>query len=1046
MEPLSLKPRQPVETPIENWDDDDDLQGIEDLPLRNVSSTTLGSNPHHRDSVSSRLSARSDRESTGAKDEDWQVVLPPDDEKSTADAISSAIRAGIPIPQNVPSSALIGGTIKRLEGRKLKKAIADVWEDELEIPKAQDGGLKLIKRDQADHDILMHLPSTESPSPSPRPKHPTLKSTFMERLTSSTASNALDKFKDTDGEDFGDVPTIKLAKTRSTPKPISFIPPSANTATKPTTKPTKAPENFEEDFEFPDDGQPLRLSTQREMPKTPAPQMDESLDMEWAEGSLGTRFGGTKRDVRSIPSSSVSAFSPSSSSRFTGGESEDEGLDDLILPAGPFKFEEALQKRLENVSPDPIEQTTATSAGQAPIKSDKAPKDDFFSGIDIGDGEVFDSGKLTLNRNIKAKVIRQTSPKRTAAMTLTFTNKGDPGTSKIPRPQLHDRPRYNLEPVSESGGPIPHYRRPGSRIMGHSAQSSLSSIPTPAAPSTSQTTAPSTPSRRGLATSASREALKAAPSPNSALLKSKRSMPVMSRNQPMSTRMQPSYQRPPSRGADFGSRQAIPSRPKTPIDRHGLESNLANSKKSQTPFLPAGSSNSQSHHISARNSRYPLRPGSSDSNENIIVNRPLSRLSHPHRPSTPSSSSRIHHAPEALAREAASKRTLTKPTRRRAFGDGNELDIFDDLPTSASSESKFTKQPIARGAPKSVQMRSKLGIHAQNNSSTTSLDSHPAPPQTPTVPPSPMKQGHVPSFARDTTATRLAREQKQQRMGTVSSALHSTPSLPTVRETGGPLSTLSGNFGNKHHGPPSTSKNINSPIAHRSKKKPPPQKKPFLIKPLNDAAVNSANLSKNMSWNADLVRWEGNENALTPFDAPASILQPSALSLASPASPSAGKTPALIANVGASKGVQMSGGMVFDPSQMRWLKVGRAGPGRSDSNSKSSENAEDDEDPFAGLEDLVEGPIKPKGMQGRGDSFGASSEASRFKKTFDDDEDQLVGEEFDVGPDFVRRQRAEEDRWRNKVAGWVGPGVGREEGDTWKWTIRQKALELRGMI
>lgn len=501
-----------------------------------------------------------------------------------------------------------------------------------------------------------------------------------------------------------------------------------------------------------------------------------------------------------------------------------------------------------------------------------------------------------------------------------------------------------------------------------------------------------------------------------------------------------------------------PPRPKTPVDRSGAESSLANSRKPPIPFLPAGMSHAQSHHVSTKNSRF-ARPGSSDSSENIPVNRPLSRLSHPHRPITPTASSRTNHAPEALAREAASKRTLTKPTRRRAFGDGNELEIFDDLPTSASSESKFIKQPIARGAPKSVQMRSKFGMQTTNssntslrtiynNSSTASLESHPAPPQTPTVPPSPMKHGNVPSFARDTAATRHAREQKSQRMGSVSGALNTAASLPTVRESGGPLASLSANFIHNKPGPPPSSKNLASPMPHRLKKKGnlPPQK-PRLIKPLNEAAVNSAKSLKGMSWNPTLFRWEGNENALATFDVPAPSLQPSLMSLHSPVSPSAGKAPALIANVGASKGVQMSGGMVFDPCQMRWLKVGRGGVARPDSNPMSPDAAEDDEDPFAGLDDLDDGPVKPKCMERRNDSFGASaaSEGGR-KNVLDEEEEQLVGEEFDVGPDFVRRQRVEEERWRSKVAGWVGEGIGREEGVAWKWGIRDKAVEFRGLI
>ena len=42
---------------------------------------------------------------------------------------------------------------------------------------------------------------------------------------------------------------------------------------------------------------------------------------------------------------------------------------------------------------------------------------------------------------------------------------------------------------------------------------------------------------------------------------------------------------------------------------------------------------------------------------------------------------------------AVAKRSLTKPTRRRNFGDGSELELFDDLPTSSAMEGKFIKNP-----------------------------------------------------------------------------------------------------------------------------------------------------------------------------------------------------------------------------------------------------------------------------------------------------------------------------------------------------------------
>ena len=1032
---LTLKPRQPVEDEVECWDDDDDLQGIEDLQFRPAPTTAIASSfsnqpshnreslsssnqpSHHRDSISSRLSTRSDVDSNGGGDEDFQVLLPTDDEVSTTTAIASAKSAGIPIPTNVPSSALLGGTIKRLGGRRIKKVLGgDDWGEDLELPKMEDGGLTLKKSDEKDFpEALRQISGAFSQSPSPASSLAGM-DPAQSAQPLKPVMTALDKFRDEEGDDefFGDIATIKVAKSRPTPKTINFIPPPT------TTKVAKDVENFENDLEFPSDGEPLRLSTRKEGPKTPpVSQANDDFDTEWAEGSLGTRFGGTKRDGRSNRSSSISALSPSVSSCLTA-ESEDEGLDGLILPDGPLKFEEALKKRLENASLDVVDPRS-----EKQVEKPTAPKEDFFAGIDIGDGDVFDSGKLTLNRNIKHKAARQTSPVRRTAMTLTFTNKPQATTTatRIPKPQGHDRVRSKLEPVSESGGPVPSYQRPRSS---HSAKSSLSGIPAPSTSSSSNITAPSTP-RRSLMSKSSEHGQKVEPTTTGAqLLRSKRSMPVL-RGQPSPARSQPLYPRPSSR-ADHSTRQTIPSRPKTPVDRVGAESSLANTRKPPVPFLPAGTSHAQSHHISIKTTRHLRRPGSSDSNEQgPLNNRPISRLSNVIRSGTPNgsrASSRKDIAPESLAREAASKRHITKPTRRRAFGDGSELEVFDDLPTSATIESKFVKQPIGRGAPKST-FRSRLGQVQIPSQSRT---------ETP-APRSPTKPDFTPRFARDTNASRIARE---QRTGAVNahplresaSITHLAPlregtatNIHPPREVGGPLVPLTSTNWKSAipaKGPPATpslARNKTRKHAHQ-----PPQK-PCLIKPLGDH-VNSAKSVNGMHWNPTLFRWEGNEIVLAPFDAPVPAAQ-----LSPKSSPGMKPAPALIANVGATKGVQVVGGMVFDPQRMCWLKMGR-GHGTS-SNPKSPDSVEEDEeeDPFAGLEDLDEGK-----------SIGGNTEDSKGKNGgggsggYGGDDEWLVGEEFDVGPEFVRRQRVEEEKWKRKVDGWTGPG--REGGDAWKWAIR----------
>src|SRR6202012_2787012 len=116
---------------------------------------------------------------------------------------------------------------------------------------------------------------------------------------------------------------------------------------------------------------------------------------------------------------------------------------------------------------------------------------------------------------------------------------------------------------------------------------------------------------------------------------------------------------------------------------------------------PAGASAAQSQHVSikAATGRHYRRNDSDGSNEGgLVAQRSISRLAY--RPETPGRGGAGRGTLTQAELVAAAKKTVTKPTRRRNFGDGTELEIFDDLPTSASLESKFIKQPIGRGAPK----------------------------------------------------------------------------------------------------------------------------------------------------------------------------------------------------------------------------------------------------------------------------------------------------------------------------------------------------------
>ncbi|KAH8716822.1 hypothetical protein GQ44DRAFT_775775 [Phaeosphaeriaceae sp. PMI808] len=844
---------------FESWDDGD-FEDNDGLLFKNSAIQTL----------SSRMSVRSES-NTG--DDDWQVLLTPNDDFSTNRAIRSAKQAGIPIPTSVPSSALLGGTIKRLGKKKSTRKIHvdDDWANDLELPTNVHQGLKL-----------------------------------------------------------------------------------------------KAP-----------------------LPLTPAEEQDDFDD--WGEGSLGIRFAGTRRDARGARSSSVSAMSPSLGSCMTL-ESEDDDLNGLVLPTEPLDFNARLEKikKMQLPTPDasplppqhyreppptsapavlpyaelPSSPTgpTAWASPESPtaplLESPRAPstkpkavhdEEDFLDGLDFGGGDIFDNGKLTLNRNVVVKKSLPKLPTPPAARpstTITFTDR--PAISRIPRPLPSSSSRTRLTPVYENGA---------------STQSTSRPIPT--------------------TTSAQ-------------LLRAKRSAPVL------------------------------------------RSSNLAPTR-GHVPFLPAGGgSNAQSHHVMSKSSQPQLRRDSDPRRPQSPSMRPYSRAETPSRTGV-----RRDLAPSALSRHPPPKK-LTQPQRKRNYGDGHELDLFDDLPTSATKEKVYEKAPRNVASNKSLRQQ-------PSNSRLPMVDRMATPmPQTPRSPP---KVDHTPRFARDTAASRNAREQRLA--GTRSRA--EGPIAPRPMSWAAQVAARS----------PHT-----SPNAHKKKGS---GQKPQLIRQMTQPYTYN---EKGMVYNPTMQRWEGNEEALVSFTLPNNSTTTLALTTAStptfappghslnrphdrshslshtalssihaaqksfssrmakmnpPPAPApvvapmpvpSPPRPALISQISAPRGVLHEGAMVFDPVKMKWLKKARLS---NDPHSPSE--LEDEEDPFAGIEDFKDN----ESGAGRSNMPGDAHPP-------DGDDPSFIGEEFDVGPSFTRRQKEEEAIWRRRVEGWVG-GM-RDSGEQrggWRWAIRDFA-------
>lgn len=725
MEPLTLQLRHDHVEAIECWDDDDDLQCNEDIQFRTASAATsvTGSSVRrsgHRDSISSRLSARSDLDSTtGADEEDWQVQLLENDELANEEAITSAKKAGIPLPANVPKSALLGGTIKRLGRKRPRKNLADDWSEDVELPDSEYLKLK-DPNERIFPETLRHINSTVT-SPVKSSPSPFWGDSLHPALTAS-----LDILRDENDEfDTQDVPTIKL------PKPPSS---QQTTPIKHDLQADTAGEDIEptyQDFELPASNLPLNLPSRKFNTATSSPFPDD-FDIDWSEGSIGVRFGGTARDRRSNPSSSVSVASPSVSSCLTG-ESEDDGFDGLVIPEEPLDLETSLKKR-QNSKPTPAVQPHPKQTEDNSQTQESKDTDDFFCDLEVEGGNVFKpSNNLALNPNVKCKTECPESPARRSATTITFTNTNTSPRTRIPRPSGHDRPlSTHLETVSESGAPISNFRSP-SRSHGHSSHSSVSSLSGSGTMSTSPS--PKYSSRRLVGTRISRDSLVGGRTPaGQQQLKPKRSMPTMRGIYQQNTSV-PSPQCSPLHRE--GTRQVSAStvRLKPPVDRVGYESKSVD-RRTHAPFIPAGASQSKSHHATVKSHRPARRTNSESSGEAFHPQGTASRIA------------QSGTSPET----AASKRTLTKPGRRRHFGDGSELELFDDLPTSSTAESRFVKNPTGRGAPRSLRRR-------LSQSQTV-----PPRAETPTQPPTsinvPKTPGSTPRFARDTNASRNAREQR----------------------------------------------------------------------------------------------------------------------------------------------------------------------------------------------------------------------------------------------------------------------------------------------
>jgi hypothetical protein len=439
------------------------------------------------------------------------------------------------------------------------------------------------------------------------------------------------------------------------------------------------------------------------VPRTPADDQDDFDD--WGEGSLGIRFAGTRREARGGRGSSVSAMSPSMGSCMTL-ESEEDDITGLVLPNEPLDFNARLEKLTKTEHPTPDVSPKSTQKRLPPPTSAPAPQLAPSLFPPPSDGEFPLELDLHLGPDTKIELKPELKPS-VEHKEEDFFDGLDIGTEDaLDTNKLTLNPKLVVKKQPSKKLSIPTASRPATTIT-FTDKPSVSRIPRPLPSTRSKLTpvyesgASTTNSTRQMPTTTSAQ-----------LLRAKRSAPV-------------------------------------------LRSNYGNVARAPVPFLPAGSSNAQSHHVMSKGPQGHYRRDSDPRRPLSPAMRTHSRMSTLNFPETPSRAGlrRDSASTTASGREGTLKRTLSKPLgSKRVYGDGSELEIFDDLPISTTKEKQFEKHP------KNTQ--GKTIRHLPSNSRLPMHDRMATPlPQTPRSPPR-IQPDSTPRFARDTAASRIAREQR----------------------------------------------------------------------------------------------------------------------------------------------------------------------------------------------------------------------------------------------------------------------------------------------
>ncbi|KAI6162051.1 hypothetical protein EDD17DRAFT_1819018 [Pisolithus thermaeus] len=357
--------------------------------------------------------------------------------------------------------------------------------------------------------------------------------------------------------------------------------------------------------------------------------------------------------------------------------------------------------------------------------------------------------------------------------------------------------------------------------------------------------------------------------------------------------------------------------------------------------------------VKSRPSLASVFPGSSPNPSS----QPTHRATSPIPPRPPSTSSLRKGGTSTQTPPIApsiAPKLLRRPKRQRTYGDGTELDGFDDLPTDREKECKFRVQPKAM---------SRSMINGALKSSDKEKE----------------------------TGTMRKKGRRDGRSPTPDSLATFTP-INTLRRTGRfELSKVSAPTVEPVL---SKKKDASSPVLGHTRRKP------TLIRHLG--APGGPKVVCGMKWNPLTLRWEGNDQVLRDFDA---VLDNASYWIFH-------WLPCRFLRSGARK----VGNMIFDPVRMCWISTlppdeeepdtaweTKGGTIRASQQSSITPATQDMSGPRSSI--IVTAP-SPAHSRTRTTSESESDRGSRAS---------IV---YDVADDFVEVCRSAEDRHRSEMRGW----------------------------